>query len=246
MTTDSQTDVARLTERVRAVMETVTQTDETFRANYRSGLTTFPIPFFGNLHTAKVLTIGVNPSAGEFVHRNWPAQMDSASLTQRLLHYFDSPPGPHPWFVPWIEALALLDIDYRRGEAAHLDLSPRATVSMSAVPNPELFLQMVSQDLRWLFEFLQECNSARLLMAAGTVTKRWYLHQFLASDANHHRLAFQPKPKSSDRCTLHEVTHTGRKLPLFFSSVSPSDSKRAHLLVENVRKTRDQLRDYLN
>ena len=93
-------------------MAAVARTDETYRNNFKSGLTTFPIPFFGNILTAKVLTIGVNPSADEFVGRNWPDRLDADALTHRLLHYFDLPPGPHPWFSPWTEAIALLDIDY--------------------------------------------------------------------------------------------------------------------------------------
>jgi hypothetical protein len=232
--------------RMREVIETCARTDDLYRVNFPRDLTTFPIPFFGNIRTAKVLTIGVNPSADEFVGRDWPDRVDCESLTQRLLHYFDSPPGPHPWFSPWIEALGLLDIDYALGEAAHLDLSPRATISMSSVPDTNLFLGMVSHDLRWLFEFLQECSQARLLMVAGTVTERWYINQFLALHARHHRLEIHPLPQLSDRCALYSATHLGKDVPLFFSSVSPSDIERAHVLVENVRKTRDRLRAHLN
>lgn len=246
MTAPGQTATANLVGRVRVVMETCASTDEIYRKNFQPGLKTYPIPFFGNVLTAKVLTIGVNPSADEFLGRAWPARLDADALTHRLLHYFDSPPGPHPWFSPWIEALALLDIDYARGEAAHFDLSPRATISMSSVPDTNLFLGMVSHDLRWLFEFLPECSQARLLMVAGTVTERWYINQFLAFHARQHQLEIQPPPQSSDRCALYEFRTFGKKFPLFFSSVSPSDSERIHVLVENVRKTRNQLRTHLN
>jgi hypothetical protein len=244
MTASVQT--SNLVERVRGVMETVSSSNETYRVNFTPGRITHPIPFFGKLHTAKVVTIGVNPSADEFVGRDWPEHLDAAALTERLLHYFDSPPGPHPWFKPWIHALALLRIDYARGEAAHLDLSPRATVSMSSVPDTNLFLGMMSHDIRWLFEFLQECNLVRLLMAAGTVTDRWYLNQFLARHSRQFQFKIHPSPQFTDRCALYEFTHLGKTLPLFFSSVSPSDSERAHVLVENVRNKRDQLRDHLN
>ena len=246
MTGPVQITTVSLVERMRVVTETCARTNDTYRKNFQPGLTTFPIPFFGNILTAKVLTIGVNPSADEFVGRGWPDQMDCESLTHRLLHYFQSPPGPHPWFSPWIEALALLDIDYARGEAAHLDLSPRATISMSSVPDTNLFLGMASHDLRWFFEFLPECFQARLLMAAGTVTERWYINQFLALHARQHQLEIQPPPQSSDRCVLYDANHLGKNMPLFFSSVSPSDSERAYVLVENVRKTRDELRAHLN
>ncbi len=246
MTASGQPSVARLVELMSAVMATVASTDDTYRPNFKSGLTTFPIPFFGNILTAKVLTIGVNPSADEFVGRNWPDRMDCESLTHRLLHYFDSPPGPHPWFSPWIEALGLFNVDYARGEAAHLDLSPCVTISMSSVPNTNLFLGMISNDLRWFFDFLGECTQARLLMAAGTVTDRWYLNQFLALHGPQYQLEIQPPPQSTDRCALYEGKLLGKNLPLLFSSVSPSNSSRAHLLVENVQMYRDQLRARLN
>ena len=241
MTASGQLGVARLVERMRAIMATVALTDDTYRTNFKSGLTTFPIPFFGNILTAKVLTIGVNPSADEFVGRNWPDHLDADALTHRLLHYFDTPPGPHPWFAPWTEALGLLGVDYARGEAAHLDLSPRATISMSSVPDTDLFLGMISHDLRWFFDFLGECTQARLVMAAGTVTERWYLNQFLALHGPQHRLEIQPPPQTSDRCALYAATYLGKNLLLFFSSVSPSNSSRAHVLVENVRANRERL-----
>ena len=246
MTASRQPDMGRLVERMRTVIVAVARTDETYRPNFKSGLTTFPIPFFGNILTAKVLTIGVNPSADEFVGRNWPDRFDTDALTHRLLHYFDSPLGPHPWFSPWTEALGLLDVEYARGEAAHLDLSPRATVSMSSVPDTNLFLGMISHDLRWFFDFLGECTQARLLMAAGTVTERWYINQFLALHGPQHRLEIQPPPQTSDRCALYAATRLGKNLPLFFSSVSPSNLGRAHVLVENVRANRERLSRLLN
>jgi hypothetical protein len=227
-------------------VDTVARTNQLYRPNFQLGLTTHPIPFFGNLHTAKVLTIGVNPSADEFVGRDWADRLDVVALTDRLLHYFDSPPGPHPWFKPWIKALALLGADYARGEAAHLDLSPRATISMSSVPDANLFLGMVSHDIQWFFEFLQECSSARLLMAAGTVTERWYINEFLALHARQHGCEISKFPERKDRCTLYPFIHLGKQRPLFFSSVSPSDLKQAHVLVENVRNTKDRLIAFLN
>ena len=68
-------------DRVRAVMEGVARTKSQYSGNLKPRLNTFPIPFFGNILTAKVLTIGVNPSSGEFIDRNWPVEMDGQSLT---------------------------------------------------------------------------------------------------------------------------------------------------------------------
>jgi len=60
-----------------------------------------PIPFFGNLESAQVLTIGLNPSSTEFEPwRKWPdSKMDPDDLARRLAGYFRSVnPRPHPSF----------------------------------------------------------------------------------------------------------------------------------------------------
>jgi hypothetical protein len=93
-----------------------------------------PIPFFGRLDTAIVLTVGVNPSADEFRADRatiWRGVTSSADLLNRLTSYFES--APHPWFGPWRSALNLLGVAYENGTAAHLDLSARATISMQNV-----------------------------------------------------------------------------------------------------------------
>jgi hypothetical protein len=76
---------------------------------FRASVVLHPIPFFGNLESAEVLTIGVNPSSTEFEPwRDWPEQrMTSEDLSNRLLDYFRRPhPKPHPWFADIEEALA--------------------------------------------------------------------------------------------------------------------------------------------
>lgn len=234
-----------LVDRVRAVMEGVARTKSQYSGNLKPRLNTFPIPFFGNILTAKVLTIGVNPSSGEFIDRNWPVEMDGQSLTERLLSYFQPPSNPHPWFSRWKQALALLDIDYARGEAAHLDLSPRATISMGSAPDTGLFLRMVVSDLPWFLEFLRECPHARLLMAAGTVTRQWYMNEFLGRHGRQHQFEIQPPPQPFERCKIYEWRSPGKCLPLFFSSVSPSSWGKSHVLVENVRAHQSRLRALL-
>ena len=66
-----------------------------------------PIPFFGSLASARVLTFGLNPSAGEFAdHRSWPPRLSIEELTSRLVGYFNGlGTPPHRWFNAWSAAL---------------------------------------------------------------------------------------------------------------------------------------------
>jgi len=85
-----------------------------------------PVPFFGNLEGAKIVTIALNPSTTEFKPwRKWPkSPMEANELACRLSSYFRSvDPRPHPWFGDYQEALGIIGADYKIN-AAHLDLSP--------------------------------------------------------------------------------------------------------------------------
>jgi hypothetical protein len=88
----------------------------------------YPIPFFGDIRNAKVLTLALNPSWTEFSEgRNWSPGLDINALTTRLIHYFDLPePNPHPWFEHRRSALELLGCSYKT-DAAHIDLHPFPT-----------------------------------------------------------------------------------------------------------------------
>ena len=56
-----------------------------------------PIPFFGPLEAARVITIGLNPSSGEFASwRLWNSQLSAHDLASRLHNYFRLVrPRPH-------------------------------------------------------------------------------------------------------------------------------------------------------
>jgi hypothetical protein len=92
----------------------------------------YPIPFFGDIRRAEVLTLGLNPACTEFSQggakeRYWlpnnhlPAAA-APPLTMRLLHYFDLPvPVQHRWFDECEKALLYLACSYETN-AAHVDL----------------------------------------------------------------------------------------------------------------------------
>src|ERR1017187_480867 len=133
----------------------------------RPGVVTHAIPFFGDVESAQILTVGVNPSAGEFVGREWPTTMTPGPLAERLTAYFVHPSvPPHPWFASWSDAVELLGLSYVHG-AAPLDLSPRATAAMGSHADWEGFARLVERDARWFFEALPLCRAAGALIMAG-------------------------------------------------------------------------------
>lgn len=83
----------------------------------------YPIPFFGDIRSADVLTVALNPAWKEFERsRGWLSNLDASALTTRILHYFDLPePSPHPFFKRLLPACAQLGRSYRRG-VAHVDI----------------------------------------------------------------------------------------------------------------------------
>jgi hypothetical protein len=215
----------------------------------RSGIPTQPIPFFGDVETASVLTVGVNPSAKEFVNRAWPAQqMTATKLADRLCHYFVSAPAPaHPWFDTWSAALAHLDVSYLHG-AAHVDLSPRATVAMGSISNWQHFARMVERDARWFFELLALREAPRVILIAGCVTKRWFINDFIARIASTYgyELADKAEKSGEGRVGFLCLRLLGRSggIPVFFCSVSPSGRKR-QILVDRVRENKDAIATWL-
>jgi hypothetical protein len=127
-----------------------------------------PISFFGNLESAQILTIGLNPSSTEFeAWRHWPDnEMDADLLARRLASYFRSvQPRPHPWFGELQEALAIIGGNYKVN-AAHVDLSPWSTLSprkLSQMSDRENLLACYNKLLKlgqekWLPQVIEICK----------------------------------------------------------------------------------------
>src|SRR5688572_897091 len=133
----------------RRTMITVANDSARYRSLYQNGVRTWPIPFFGKLAEADVLTVGVNPSWTEFNYPRWHRNTTDSASRPVLWNYFDLT-DHHRWFLKWEKALNEIHCSYREGKrflAAHIDLSPRATVAMSKVSDPALFREMVKNDL---------------------------------------------------------------------------------------------------
>jgi hypothetical protein len=100
-----------------------------------------PVLFFGNLDTAEVVTVGINPSWQEFLspaklplpadrrrflHRSELSgddRRDAAAALAKMHQYFSPDGNPYwPWFRPLELLLTPLDGSLQGGSAAHTDV----------------------------------------------------------------------------------------------------------------------------
>lgn len=229
-----------LVQAVQECRDHVARTAVRFTQNARPGVVTHPIPFFGDIQTARVVTVGVNPSATEFEGRGWPPELDSEALTDRLLGYFQA--KPHPWFDRWESVLANIGSSYKR-DAAHVDLSPRATISQGAAPSAALFAEMLAEDLPHMLRILSLAEHARVVLMAGAATGALYVNEFVARHARRpYRLdGALTRPPGQGKVLWHELLLNGRRLPVYFCSSSPSDRRHPEILRERVARDRDRI-----
>jgi hypothetical protein len=240
---------------VHAVQRYVKFTQPRYDRLFKPNVPTHPICVFGDPAKAVVVTVGANPSVGEFENHSWPAeQMTHDALAKRCRDYFntDAPAPHHQFFTPWKQGLKCLGVSYESRSAAHLDLSPRATRYIREL-NPgfesELFLEMVQRDLWVFFATLQLCPNVKVLLIAGSVTGQYYINEFLQRFAPDHGYAVggafrRTESKGPGKTCWHELASSGRKLPAFFCSSGPA-AMSATPLVQSVAKNADQLRALL-
>jgi hypothetical protein len=238
--TDEGANDAALTTFLTQLVSYVERTAPDYAVNLRRDRVTHPIPFFGDVLTAEALTIGVNPSADEFPPGRWPATITPSALGDRLRTYFTTPDRPpHAWFTRWTDVLAPLGYSYTRN-AAHIDASPRATVSMSAAPDEAAFARMLDADVRWLFRLLPLCAHARVVFVAGPATKREYLFEFLrrlapASGFRLEPVAFATDDKRRQAPRFLRLIGHGRTLPVFSVGDSPSRRYTSAMITDFMR-----------
>lgn len=120
-----------------------------------------PIPFFGNLESANVITIGLNPAITEFAkNREWKSSLNAEDLTLRLVNYFRlggiKYPTPHVWFGEISEFLHIVKCSQRIA-AAHVDLCPWTSIApirLSAAQRNRFWNFVDEQMERWLAKTL--------------------------------------------------------------------------------------------
>ena len=154
-----------------ALHKEVEQTNHLYEHNLVPG---WPMPFFGDVLRARILTVGVNPSDQEFnPDRRWDAITNPKQWQTRLLHYFRiSGVPPWCWFDTWSICLELIGHAYAAGDAAHIDISPRPTPPMlDKRTNTGQFRPMVEHDVKWFFQLLGQLPQVRLLLVAGPIPR---------------------------------------------------------------------------
>ena len=138
-----------------------------------------PIPFFGNVSSARIITIGLNPSSGEFEPwRCWPEKFEAQELTSRLVGYFyHSHPRPHPWFAELQEAMSVINCSFSLA-AAHVDISPWPTLAPTTLMKRKddgeslnLYNKMIVNETVHLPGFLKRCKFLKLVFIIGKT--RW-------------------------------------------------------------------------
>jgi len=144
--------------------------DKRFPNSYRN-----PIPFFGDLENAEILTLAVNPSPSEFEEaRCWKPEMEAKELSFRLVNYFRvwNPPH-HGWFAPLETILRQNNCSYL-SNTAHIDLSPRATRKMGEFHgNSTKFLDTVDGDAkRWFPQLFQLAKKKKRFRIRGKIISR--------------------------------------------------------------------------
>ena len=170
---------------VYAVQRYVKFTQPRYEQLFKAAVPTHPICCSGDPAKAVVVTVGLNPSVGEFEKGRWPReQITHKVLAERCRGYFgdDAAAPAHKFFDPWKQGLAHLGPSYESGSVAHLDLSPRATRYIRELDSgfeSELFLEMVQRDLWIFFATLDLCRNAKVLLMAGSVTGQYYINEFL-------------------------------------------------------------------
>ncbi len=245
------------TDIVNETIKHVAETSDQFTPLMERGVMTYPIPFFGNLSRARVITLGLNPSNKEFIfERKWCTNMPKDAIAKKLFSYFKSTVPHHPFFTPWQEALKYIGASYE-SDAVHLDLSPRATYRVSHFTSKEdrlLFLEMLHKDAPiWIRAMEAIADQIEIILAAGSATKEYYINEFIKAELGEYNVHLEgdwERSKGPGQIAFHTlILPSGRKIPLFFCSTGPSN--RA-VLVEAIRKNapqinskRNSIRDYI-
>ena len=158
---------ASLVRHVKEVQNSWVDVKEHFKAKLE--LKPVPIPFFGNLEHARLITVGLNPSPSEFVEgRQWPAILSADELTFRLVNYFrlsgDTLPPPHNWFKDILQAAHSLGCPTSIA-IAHVDLCPWAAFFPKSTDLRTIFGNCVDEQMhRWLAKVFQHCRSSAKLV----------------------------------------------------------------------------------
>ena len=203
---------------------------------------TIPIPFFGDVTKAKIITVGINPSSGELRKNNWNSAMNEKDINKKLINYFKD--NPHEWFETWEKALKEINYSYYDGTAAHIDICPWATKPSSST-DQVLFEKLLIQSIPDFYQVLEQCVNLEFIVLAGSVTKKWYLNKFLFKHPfADNSLLMKPIIKKPSPYTQEHILKIGdKKIKTFFCSVSPSArGNEKEKLILRIKENKDFFR----
>jgi hypothetical protein len=145
-----------------------------------------------------------------------------------------------------VEAVNILKCSYQKGEVAHLDISSRDTIPMGQAHNQDKFMEMVKNDIGWFFRILPLCKNAKLLMMAGSVTKKYYINELIQEHAGEYGFDLLKKFQRGGKgpTCIHKLKDKNLNLPVFFCGVSPS-ARNSLLLVQRINEKKEKLLSYL-
>jgi hypothetical protein len=179
-----------------------------------------PVPFFGPIERAKVITFGLNPSTGEFTKQRRWSEVTDAALADELVNYWTNPRRTrHEWFQPWETVLSELGVSYT-SDAAHIDLSPRATNCRKGELKA-LFVKMLKTDASIWIEALRSAPKCKLILAAGS---NEFISEKLSDTGVRLRDPWYRKKGAGAGQTASQTIclPEGREIPFFFCSTGPS------------------------
>ena len=160
----------RLVSFVQACQTRAPLVHQKFRPIFPKTSAPVPIPFFGPIEEARVLTVGLNPSTTEFdPKRCWPRELPSVTLTGRLYRYFElAYPSPHPWFDELEMAFRVIDCSYRRN-VAHIDVSPWPTfgphhLRKRGYNHLESYKSLLQNEVKALSNLVGFCRELKLVI----------------------------------------------------------------------------------
>jgi len=229
-----------LTTWLRSLAKEIKASQSAFAANKVPGC---PVPFFGNVLEARILTIGVNPSEKEFVPgRRWSEAGTIVKWQNRMLNYFCQEEFPaHGWFETWSIILELLGVSYTN-RAAHIDVSPRPTTAMLGQKTDKaIFRAMVEHDAKWFFDLLGKLPQIELLLVAGPIPiangSKQQLADFLRVNAKAHGAEWQ----SGKPLPVLKIRGRPKGIPVFVCPYEPTVDGR-YAMIRHAYRHRDALR----
>ncbi len=145
-----------------------------------------PVISFGEATTARVATLGLNPSRREFdpVCRLAKSERSAGEVLHKCNTYFSRIPYLN-WFSKFDHILEAFGTRFNDGSACHLVLVQWATDPTWNGLSPALKSRLISDDARFLDMQLRNCRNLRVLLVNGSGVLRELCRNLEVEDLRH-------------------------------------------------------------